>query len=112
MRAWLLLAGCSAAVEVQGAAIIGGSRDRGDPAVVMLVSYPPDQSTAYTCTASLIAPTILLTAAHCVDAAHHPRYLFGVFPRDDATAYATTPQLAAALVPARAVRPHPQHHPA
>jgi len=109
MRAWLfvLAAACSAQTDVERRAIIGGGRDTGDPAVVMLVAYPPDQSTAYTCTSSLIAPSLLLTAAHCVD---HAGYLFGVFTGDDASAYTTTPALVAALVPAGAVHMHPGYN--
>src|SRR4051812_40415030 len=56
--------------------IIGGAVDTGDPAVVMLAAYPTDHSTLFTCTAVVISPTALLTAAHCVD---HPGFQFGVF---------------------------------
>jgi V8-like Glu-specific endopeptidase len=111
MRTFLFLIACSADFSVQRRAIIGGTRDTGDPAVVMLVSYPSNQSTYFTCTASLIAPSILLTAAHCVDAANHPGYLFGAFTGDDASSYATTAALVAVLVPASAVHPHPRYNP-
>ncbi|WP_437515850.1 S1 family peptidase [Sorangium sp. So ce1099] len=50
------------------AGIIGGTIDEGDPAVVRLQASRPrgnDFSVSY-CTASVIAPTVLLTAAHCV----------------------------------------------
>jgi hypothetical protein len=109
MRASLLIIACSASLpnEARHEAIIGGTRDSGDPAVVMLVAYPPDQSTAYTCTASLIAPSLLITAAHCVD---HPGDLFGAFPGDDASTYTTTPALVSALVPATAAHIHPQYN--
>src|SRR3954470_12207916 len=81
--------GCVAppAVDEAASPIIGGTVTTGDPAVVLLVSYPPDLSTFDTCTAALIAPDALVTAAHCVDAKHHPGYLFGVFTGPDASAY-------------------------
>jgi secreted trypsin-like serine protease len=69
--------------------IIGGKADSGDPAVMLLVSYPADESTLDTCTAAVISPTVLITAAHCVDAATHPGHTFGVFAGPDATAYST-----------------------
>ncbi|WP_437580813.1 S1 family peptidase [Sorangium sp. So ce887] len=46
------------------AGIIGGTIDEGDPAVAMLQITHGDSSTI--CTASVIAPKVLLTAAHCV----------------------------------------------
>jgi secreted trypsin-like serine protease len=62
-----LLAGCVAgAPELASTtqAIIGGTNDTTDPSVVTL--YGADGSSAFLCTASVIAPTVLLTAAHCV----------------------------------------------
>jgi uncharacterized membrane protein YgcG len=88
-------------------AIIGGSPTQGDPAVVMLVSYPPDHTTFDTCTASVIAPDVLLTAAHCLDPATHPGYLFGVFTGADASAYQTANTLVPQLEPAKEVHMHP-----
>jgi secreted trypsin-like serine protease len=73
--------------------IIGGKADSGDPAVMLLVSYPADESTLDTCTAAVISPTVLITAAHCVDAANHPGHTFGVFAGPDATAYSTVAKL-------------------
>ncbi|WP_437563339.1 S1 family peptidase [Sorangium sp. So ce542] len=46
--------------------IIGGTVDEGDPAVAMLRIYPEGEDFGAICTASLIAPKVLLTAAHCV----------------------------------------------
>jgi secreted trypsin-like serine protease len=110
--ALVTVAACSRApVASTSASIIGGTRDSGDPSVVMLVSYPPDRSTFYTCTASLIAPTVLVTAAHCIDAANHPSYLFGAFFGDDPSVYANLSQLEPHLAPAAAVHPHPQYSP-
>ena len=36
--------------------IVGGTRDTGDPAVVLLVEYPDDHSTFWSCTASIVSP--------------------------------------------------------
>lgn len=76
--AFVLLAACAlestANVEQE---IIGGEAAPNDASVVMLVAYPADRSTMYTCTASVIAPNALLTAAHCVD--HVASYQYGVF---------------------------------
>ncbi|MHB8875529.1 MAG: S1 family peptidase [Myxococcaceae bacterium] len=47
-------------------AIVGGIVDNGDPEVFML-AMQYDNNTQSGCTATLIAPRTLLTAAHCVD---------------------------------------------
>jgi len=91
------------------AAIIGGAPDPGESAVVLLVSYPPDHTTFDTCTASLIAPRVLLTAAHCVDPETHPAHLFGVFPGDDASAYTSANTLIPKLLPVPEVHAHPDY---
>jgi secreted trypsin-like serine protease len=49
--------------------IIGGRVDNGDPAVVALFAQQPGSRSGSLCTSTLIAPTVLLTAAHCV----HPQ---------------------------------------
>ena len=108
-----LLLGCGAAEPVDEARspIIGGTVTTGDPAVMLLVSYPPDLSTFDSCTAALIAPDVLVTAAHCVDAKDHPGYLFGVFTGPDATAYATADVLVPQLVPVKEAHAHPDYDP-
>jgi len=83
--------------------IIGGTIDNGDPAVVLLAAYPSDHSTLFTCTAVVIAPQALLTAAHCVD---HPGFEFGVFFGADASAYPTLDDLVPQLAAVTAVHPH------
>lgn len=109
------LVGCSAEGAVDGPlteaglGIIGGTPTSGDPAVVLLVSYPADKSTFDTCTASLVAPTVLLTAAHCVDATTHAGYVFGVFTGPDASAYPTAAQLAPQLLPISETATHPDY---
>lgn len=62
------LAGCSTAPEigVNVGAIVGGTNDTGDPAVVLLIAQKPGSQFASLCTAEVISPHVLLTAAHCV----------------------------------------------
>lgn len=107
------LAACSAPEPTGEASspIVGGSDDGGDPAIVMLVSIPPDGMTFDTCTASLIAPDVLLTAAHCVDPSTHPGATFGVFTGPDASAFSTAQKLAPELVKVKSVHVHPDYDP-
>ncbi|HEY4176334.1 MAG TPA: S1 family peptidase [Kofleriaceae bacterium] len=98
-------------VSTDEQAIIGGEASAGSSAVVMLVGYPSDMSVLQSCTAVLIAPTFLLTAAHCVDATDHPNYTYGIFPGDDATQYDTLVKLIPHLLPVTAVHPHPSYTP-
>lgn len=111
--AFVLAGGCVSATPPGEArsAIIGGVRDTGDPAIVLLISYPTNMSTFYTCTASLISPTVLLTAAHCVDDAHHHNYVFGAYLGDDASAYSNAAAIAPALVSISTVHAHPSYDP-
>jgi len=50
-------------------AIAGGMRDTGHPNVVLLLSWDSSDpvGTLGSCTAEVVAPTVLLTAAHCFD---------------------------------------------
>ncbi len=89
--------------------IIGGQATTGDPAVVLLVSYSPDHSIIDTCTAAIIAPDVVLTAAHCIDPFTHPSYTFGIFLGPDASAYTTVSQIAPQLVPVQATHMHPAY---
>ncbi len=109
----LALAACSAPERVDEAAspILGGTPDSGDPAVVLLVSYPADLGAFDTCTASVIAPGVLLTAAHCLDPATHGGYTFGVFTGPDASVYMTAQALAPQLAAVTAVHMHPEYDP-
>ncbi|HEY4057305.1 MAG TPA: trypsin-like serine protease, partial [Kofleriaceae bacterium] len=109
----LFACACVAAPDVSSdeLAIIGGEASTGNSAVVMLVGYPPDKSVLQSCTAVLVAPTVLLTAAHCVDATDHPSYIYGIFPGDDATQYDTLVKLIPHLLPVTAVHPHPSYTP-
>ena len=94
-----------------GGAIIGGTPTTGDPAVVLLVSYPADLSTFDSCTATVIAGDVLLTAAHCLDPDTHPGYSFGVFTGPDASAYETASTLVPQLLAAKEVHVHPDYDP-
>lgn len=110
----VVVAGCVTEPEVAGVsvdeqAIIGGTRSIGVTATVMLAGYPPDRSLLHTCTAVVVSPTVLLTAAHCIDAPNHPNYRFGVFTGDDATPYPNLAALEPQLKPVATVHPHPQY---
>lgn len=91
-------------------AIIGGAPDPGDSPIMLLVSYPADHSSFDTCTASLISPTVLLTAAHCVDPLTHPGYGFGLFPGDDASMYTTANTLIPQLLKIKEAHEHPDYN--
>lgn len=62
-----LAAGCEAPQSTESttaAPIIGGTTDSTDTSVVAL--YAQTKTSGALCTASVVAPTVLLTAAHCV----------------------------------------------
>lgn len=91
--------------------IIGGTRSIGTEATVLLASFPADRSVLATCTAVLVSPTVLLTAAHCVDDENHPGYLYGVFTGDDASPYSSLALLEPHLADVVSVHAHPQYSP-
>src|SRR5260221_447053 len=67
----LALAGCSAydppeTTDTLDDPIVGGVPDAGDPAVAALLYFDPNQRLQFLCSATLVSPTVLLTAAHCV----------------------------------------------
>src|SRR5262245_66026423 len=56
--------------------IIAGQDDLDDPAVMALVAKDVDDEWKIFCSAVLVSPTVLLTAAHCV----HPAILSPALP--------------------------------
>jgi secreted trypsin-like serine protease len=50
-------------------AIINGTNDTDDPAVVLVLAQVPNSMNASLCTGEIISPHVVLTAAHCVDPA-------------------------------------------
>jgi secreted trypsin-like serine protease len=64
------LVACCADVGTNNSAIVGGQPDTTTDGVVMLQIVGTD---AYAvCTATVVSPHVLVTAAHCVDPAHEP----------------------------------------
>ncbi len=67
----LAFCGClrEAPVEPIGEAaqpIIGGTTDTGDPGVVLLFAAQPGAASGSLCSAEIVSPHVVLTAAHCV----------------------------------------------
>lgn len=69
----VLTIGCSQAstdpVDETEAAIINGEETTGYPNIIALYGKKPGEDKGVLCTASVVAPKVLLTAAHCVDPA-------------------------------------------
>jgi len=63
-----LLAGCmqAEAPSMFARAIVGGAPTTADPAVVALIAQVPGSMLATLCTATIVSPHVVLTAAHCV----------------------------------------------
>lgn len=66
-----LIAACappedSESIDEVDNSIIGGTPTTGDPAVVALFAQRPGSTSGSLCTSTLVSPTVLLTAAHCV----------------------------------------------
>lgn len=71
----VVVAGCAATDPLSGDGvaeetqepIIGGTETTGDPAVAALIGRKPGETSGGLCTATLVKPRWLMTAAHCVD---------------------------------------------
>jgi MYXO-CTERM domain-containing protein len=69
---FLILIGCGPEpmhLAVQQNPIINGTVDTGDPNVMLFIAENPTTKQAGLCTASVVSPHVLLTAAHCMDPA-------------------------------------------
>jgi uncharacterized membrane protein YgcG len=87
LLAALAVAGCSPAPALSESAdrageteegITKGTVDTGDPAVVMLYAIKDDQTNGAICTATVVSPHVVATAAHCVS----PEILGAAFGTD------------------------------
>lgn len=109
-----LAAACSTpdVSESKGAsdsAIIGGATDKGDPAVVELIgTFGKDE---FSCTATFISTTVLLTAAHCAVSETDPKTIpaGAKFQINRAYSDATAKDADFIDVPAANVHPHPDY---
>src|SRR5438874_9576218 len=71
MRLLVLLVACTAVPPIasSSASIIGGTVDNADPSVVLLFAQVPGAQGGSLCTAEVISPHVVVTAAHCVSPA-------------------------------------------
>lgn len=107
----IVIAGCADPTASATSAIIGGEPAPDDTSTVLLASYPPARDRVETCSAVVVAPTILFTAAHCLDRATHPDFTFGVFLGADANPSPDVDTLEPHLVPVAELHPHPSFRP-
>jgi uncharacterized protein (TIGR03382 family) len=108
VRSLVIVALLASSAVAGNAPVIQGTPDPGDPAVVQIYAYPANKSTLDTCTGTVISPTAILTAAHCLD--HDSNYVYGVFFEADANAYnGQIVQIEAHLKAVSAVHIHPMY---
>jgi hypothetical protein len=93
-------------LSVEQQSVVGGVLEPGSPAVGAILPVAPTcgspaEASPVTCTGTLVAPRVVLTAAHCVENADAPQVLSVVF--------ASEPARASASERVRAIdgRPHP-----
>ena len=67
--------------------VVGGTFDAADPAVVMILmrANATSSDVKIVCTGTIVAPHVVLTAAHCLDPRVAPAGQYGVFTGDDST---------------------------
>jgi uncharacterized protein (TIGR03382 family) len=87
--------------------IVGGTRHSGNPEVAFLLSFDDQDESLSTCTGTLIAPTVVVTAAHCIDNPDAAGFL--VYFGSDASAAVDPGQLF--LTYAESVVEHPDWDP-
>lgn len=111
------LAGCTHAPDdelpVGSQKIAGGERDRGTPSVVLLFAWDAFDpvGTLNTCTANVVAPDVLLTAAHCFQS--NQQY-YAAYLGDEGKELGTpidpgSPNVRSQLHMVSEVHPHPQY---
>lgn len=81
-------------LSVARQAVIGGVLEPGSPAVGAILPVSPTcgepaEASPVTCTGTLVAPRVVLTAAHCVENADAPQVLSVVFASEPARALAS-----------------------
>jgi Trypsin len=74
-----------AARRSPGAGIVGGEPHTGNPEVALIIASGAAPDEGLICSGTLIAPKLLLTAAHCVDEFDFPVERFDVYFGTDAT---------------------------
>lgn len=111
--AWMvvLVAGCVERTTASQSAIIGGSPAPDETSTVLLAAIPPARDDITTCSAVVVAPTILFTAAHCIYPPDHADFTFGVFLGADANPYPTVEALEPHLLPVAELHAHPSFRP-
>jgi uncharacterized protein (TIGR03382 family) len=81
-------------LSVERQAVVGGVLEPGSPAVGAILPVAPTcgepaEASPVTCTGTLVAPRVVLTAAHCVESADAPQVLSVVFASEPARAHAS-----------------------
>src|SRR5262245_31596739 len=84
----LILLACTGDTERAGTIqqrIVGGTTDKHHTNVVMILqrSSPTANDLAFICTGSVVAPHVVVTAAHCIDPARVGEGVFSVFVGND-----------------------------